>query len=281
MILVFGKTGQLSMELQRFPSIIALGREKFDLSEPKLCRDLIISYSPEAVINAAAYTAVDNAEKEEDLAHLINASTPSIMAQTCAEINIPFIHFSTDYVFDGSGKNPWSTFDKGKPLNAYGRSKLSGEKGIQKTNATYAIIRTSWVFSGYSSNFVKTILKKAESKDSLNIISDQIGGPTPAHNIAEACLEIIDQLIKDPKKKGIYHFCGSPSVSWAQFASEIFSQAGLLVDVIPIQSRDFFSLASRPLNSRLDCSLIKKIFDISQPDWKKELKKVLADLEAI
>ena len=190
MILVFGKTGQVANELQRLSGVTALGREDVDLSDPAACAVAIREHAPKAVINAAAYTAVDRAEEEEHLATVINGDAPTAMAKACAELGIPLVHISTDYVFNGTGNTPYRPDDATEPQNAYGRSKLAGEIGIRNSRAVYAILRTSWVVSAHGTNFVKTMLRLSETRDALNVVSDQIGGPTPARDIAAACLQI-------------------------------------------------------------------------------------------
>ena len=280
MILVFGKTGQVARELQQLGTAMALGREEANLSDPQACADAIRHHSPDAVINAAAYTAVDQAEDEEVIATVINGDAPAAMAKVCAELGIPFVHISTDYVFEGTGKDPWQPPDQTAPQNAYGHSKLAGETGIADSGGTYAILRTSWVVSAYGTNFIKTMLRLSATRDVLNIVGDQIGGPTPARDIAMACLQIAEQLIQEPSKSGIYHFSGTPDVSWADFAREIFEQAGKSVTVTPIPTTDYPTPAKRPLNSSIDCTATKRVFGIERPDWVTGLKTILDDLEA-
>ena len=280
MILVFGKTGQVARELQQLGTAMALGREEANLSDPQACADAIRHHSPDAVINAAAYTAVDQAEDEEVIATVINGDAPTAMAKVCAELGIPFVHISTDYVFEGTGQDPWQPQDQTAPQNAYGRSKLAGETGIADSGGTYAILRTSWVVSAHGTNFIKTMLRLSETHDVLNIVGDQIGGPTPAQDIAVACLQIAEQLVQEPSKSGIYHFSGTPDVSWADFAREIFEQAGKSVTVTPIPTTDYPTPAQRPLNSRMDCTATKRVFGIERPDWITGLKTILDDLEA-
>ena len=280
MILVFGKTGQVSRELQKFDTVVALSREDADLTAPKACADAIRHLAPHAVINAAAFTAVDKAEDEEAIATVINGDAPAVMAKACAELGIPFVHISTDYVFEGTGQDAWRPQDQTAPQNAYGRSKLAGEIGIADSGGTYAILRTSWVVSAHGANFIKTMLRLSETRHALNIVGDQIGGPTPASDIALVCLQIVEQLIQDPSKSGIYHFSGTPDVSWADFAREIFEQAGKPVTVTPIPTTDYPTPAQRPLNSRMDCSTTKQAFGIERPDWVTGLRKILDDLEA-
>ena len=279
MILVFGKTGQVATELQRLVDVVTLGRDLVDLSDPAACSDAIHTHAPRAVINAAAYTAVDKAEEEEALATVINGDAPTAMAQACAELGIPLIHISTDYVFDGTGNAPWQPNDSTAPQNAYGRSKLAGEIGIRDSGAAHAILRTSWVVSAHGANFVKTMLRLSDTRDVLTVVADQIGGPTPARDIAAACLQMADQLIADPSKSGTYHYSGAPDMSWADFARAIFDQAGKAVTVTPIPTTDYPTPAKRPLNSRMDCSATEQVFGIQRPDWRDGLHIILQELK--
>jgi len=278
-ILVFGKTGQVATELQRLGDMVALGRDQADLSDPAACADAIRTQAPRAVINAAAYTAVDRAEEEEALATLINGDAPTAMAQACAELDIPLIHISTDYVFAGTGDAPWQPDDPTAPQNAYGRSKLAGEIGIRNSGAVHAILRTSWVVSAHGANFVKTMLRLSDMRDALNIVADQIGAPTPARDIAAACLQIVEQLIADPSKSGTYHYSGAPDVSWADFARASFELAGRAVTVTPIPTTDYPTPAKRPLNSRMECGATERAFGIPRPDWREGLNMILQELE--
>ena len=281
MILIFGKTGQVAREIQRSGDFLALSRDLTDLSNPLSCYDVIKIHEPEAVINAAAYTDVDKAETEEELATIINAYSPKAMAQACATLNIPLVHLSTDYVFDGTGNEPWQPKDATKPQNAYGRSKKIGEDGIRSVDSTYCILRTSWVVSSHGTNFVKTMLNLSEDRTTLSLVSDQIGGPTPAKDIAKACLQIVQQLKQDPSKSGTYHFSGTEDVSWAEFAIEIFKQTGRSVNVLPILTCDYPTPAVRPLNSRLNCNKTEEVFSIHRPDWRIGLKDILTELGVI
>ena len=278
MILVFGKTGQVATELQRLSGVMALGREDVDLSDPAACAAAIHEHTPKAVINAAAYTAVDKAEDEEHLATVINGDAPTAMAKACAELGIPLVHISTDYVFDGSGDTPWQPNDMTDPQNAYGRSKLVGEIGVRESGAVYAILRTSWVVSVHGANFVKTMLRLSETRDALNVVADQIGGPTPARDIAAVCFHMAEQLVQEPSKSGIYHFSGTPDVSWAELATEIFAQAGRLVTITQIPTADYPTPAKRPLNSRMDFRSTEQVFGVTRPNWQVGLKEILKDL---
>lgn len=278
MILVFGKTGQLARELASYDDVICLGRDAADLTDPAACAAAIKTYAPAAVINAAAYTAVDKAEEEEALATVINGTAPGAMAQACAQLGIPFVTVSTDYVFDGSGAAPWQAGDAVAPVNAYGRSKLAGEETTRAAGGTHAILRCSWVVSAHGGNFVKTMLRLGAERDSLTIIADQIGAPTPARDLARTCLEMARQLQQDPGKSGTYHLQGTPTCSWAGFAREIFAQANVTCTVTDIPTTDYPTPAARPLNSRLDCSALETVFGISQPDWRQGLSEILKDL---
>ena len=281
MILIFGKTGQVATELQRTGDVIALDRNLTDLSNPSSCYDAIKVHTPEAVINAAGYTNVDKAESEEILATIVNANSPKAMAQACETLKIPLVHLSTDYVFDGTGDQPWQPKDVTKPQNAYGRSKKIGEDYIRAVGPTYCILRTSWVFSSHGNNFVKTMLSLSENRDKLSVVSDQIGGPTPAKDIAKACLQIVEQLKQDSSKSGTYHFSGTEDVSWAYFATEIFKQTERSVSVLPIPTCDFPTPALRPLNSRLNCTKTGEVFSIHRPDWRNGLNDILIELGVI
>ena len=281
MILVFGKTGQVASELQMLlPDAIFLDRSEANLLDPITCGTAIREMNPLAVINAAAYTAVDNAEKDEDHALLINGISPTIMAKNCAILNIPFIHISTEYVFDGSGDAPFAPNATKEPLNAYGRTKLVGELGVQRAASVHVILRTSWVFSSHGENFVKTMLRLSNTRNALEIVGDQFGGPTPARSIAKACVKIVTALKTNPELSGTYNFSGFPNVNWSSFAREIFLQSGCAVNVTDIPSSAYPTLAVRPLNSRMDCSTLRKL-DLSQPDWRSELSIVLKELEVL
>ena len=278
-LLVFGKTGQVARELQARADVMALGRDQADLMDPSACAAAIREEKPDAVINAAAYAAVDQAETEEDLATVINGEAPAAMAEACADLGIPFVHISTDYVFDGSGETPWPVDAPTGPLGAYGRSKLKGEDGVRAVGGCHAIMRTSWVVSAHGKNFVKTMLRLGAERDKLTIVADQVGGPTAAADIAEACLSIADQLQADPSKTGTYHFSGAPDVSWADFAREIFRQADLSCEVADIPTSDFPTPARRPANSRLDCSATITTFSIPRPDWRSSLVHILKEIQ--
>lgn len=282
-LLVFGQSGQVAQELLRACppdwEMRALPRAEADLTEPEACAALIRASAADAVINAAAYTAVDRAEEEETLATRINGETPGAMARAAAQRGVPFLHISTDYVFDGSGDRPWRVEDTANPLNAYGRSKLAGEEAVRNAGGAHAILRTSWVFSAHGSNFVKTMLRLGRERDSLSIVVDQIGGPTPATTIAQALVAMVPRLVAEPALSGTYHFSGAPDVSWADFGREIFSQASLSCLVQETSTAGYPTPAVRPLNSRLDCSELERAFDIKRPCWRNGIQRFLQELK--
>lgn len=280
MILVFGSSGQLATELAAYKDTACLSRDLADLSIPAACSQVIHAKAPAAVINAAAYTAVDQAEEEEALATTINALAPAAMGQACAERGIPLVSVSTDYVFDGSGSAPWQPGDKTGPLNAYGRSKLAGEQAVIACGVTHAIVRTSWVVSAHGANFIKTMLRLGRERDALAIVADQHGAPTPARDLAQACYAAAVGLIQDPSKSGIYHFAATPDTTWAGLARETFCQSGIDCTVNDIPTRAYPTPAERPLNSRLDCNSFTQTFGVSQPDWQSSLTEILNDLGA-
>jgi dTDP-4-dehydrorhamnose reductase len=279
-VLVFGKNGQVAKELSRLEGdFIFLDRTEVDLTDPAACAAVIEHSDAQAVINAAAYTAVDKAEEDIATAHLVNGAAPAAMAQAAAHKGIPFVHISTDYVFEGGGETPWHPSDPTGPLGVYGASKREGEEGVIAVGGAYGILRTSWVFSAHGANFVKTMLRLAETRDHLTVVGDQIGGPTPAAGIAAACVAMAEQLKTDPNKAGVYHYSGDPDVSWADFAREIFGQSDLAVTVEDIPTSAYPTPAVRPPNSRLDCATTETVFGVKRPSWKAALAEVLKDLK--
>ena len=277
MILVFGKQGQVATELALQAEVTALGRAECDLMQPGMAAQAIAKHAPDLVINAAAWTAVDKAEDEEPAALRLNAGAPGEMAEACARLGIPLAHVSTDYVFDGSGSAPWAEDAPVAPLGAYGCSKLAGEEAVRAAGGPHIILRTAWVFSAHGSNFVKTMLRLAETRDHLTVVADQLGGPTPAADIAATLLRL-GAALQGGQAGGTYHYAGAPHVSWADFAREIFAQSGKPVLVEDIPSSAYPTPARRPLNSRLDCRRIETDFGIPAPDWKAGLARVLAAL---
>ena len=275
MILATGASGQVGRELAAL-GVTVLGRDACDLAHPERAAAAVREHAPEAVVNAAAYTAVDRAEAEEALATVVNGEAPGALARVCAAMGVPLVHLSTDYVFDGAGDAPRAPEDPAAPLNAYGRSKLAGEAAVRAAAGTHAILRTSWVVSAHGSNFVKTMLRLGAERDALTIVGDQIGGPTPARDIARACVTIARGMT--PQQAGTYHFAGAPDVTWADFARAIFDAAGLDCSVTDIPTSDYPTPARRPLNSRLDCAATEAAFGLARPDWRAGLRDILEDL---
>ena len=228
-------------------------------------------------IRDSAYTAVDKAEEEIDLATTINEKAVTALGQALCANQVPLVHISTDYVFPGNGDTAWRPDDSTAPLGAYGESKLLGEQGLASLDFPKAILRTSWVFSAHGKNFVKTMLKYGAERPELTVVADQIGGPTPAAGIADACFTIA-RALKDGHTGGIYHFSGAPDVSWADFAREIMVQANLPAKITDIPTSDYPTPAQRPLNSRLDCTSLERDFSITHADWRKGLLDVINEL---
>ena len=237
-VLVFGKTGQLASELMKLEEktkhdLIFFDRQEVNLLNPNACSDLIIKLKPNAVINAAAWTGVDVAESNEHDASVINGESPGAMARACNKLSIPILHISSDYVFSGDGNIPWKSSDLAEPLGAYGRSKLLGEKLIHESGARYIILRTSWVFSSHGSNFVKTMFNLGKKREFIDVVCDQIGGPTSAKSIANTSIILVEALLNGDLG-GIYHFSGAPNVSWEEFARTIMIKSGINLSLIHI-----------------------------------------------
>jgi dTDP-4-dehydrorhamnose reductase len=276
--LVFGKTGQVARELQRLlPEARFLSRDEADLADPAACAALVSASTADVVINAAAWTAVDKAETEEAAATVVNGAAPAAMARAAADRGLPFLHISTDYVFDGQGTQPFAPDHPTAPLNAYGRSKLAGELGVRAAGGTHLILRTSWVVSAHGANFVKTMLRLGRERDSLNVVADQIGGPTPAAAIADALVRAAGAL-RDGATGGTHHFAGAPDTSWADLARAIMAEAGLKCRIDDIPTAAYPTPARRPLNSRLDCTAFEAAFGIPRPDWRQGLSDILKEL---
>lgn len=280
-ILCFGKTGQIATELARLDGakIQFLSRAEADLTKPHRCAEIVHLTECDVIINAAAYTKVDQSEKETCLADLVNGTAVTRIAEAAACAKKPFIHISTDYVFDGTLNAPWKSDAYPHPLGAYGQSKLLGEAGIIAAHGPFAILRTSWVFSLYGDNFVKTILKLAQNQPELTVVDDQIGRPTPAADIASVLIKMAEALYNKTMTSGIYHFAGWPDTSWAGFAKEIVRAAKADTNIIPVPSCAYPTATNRPKNSRLNCSKIFKAFGVKRPDWRSSLKSIVSELK--
>ena len=278
MILVLGSSGQVASELKRQPDVKAVGRPELDFLDLTSIYDVVARSRPSAVINAAAYTAVDAAEDDAEVAKAVNASAPAELARVCRHLDIPLVHISTDYVFDGVKTYPYSPEDECNPLSVYGVSKRAGEVAIAASGCRHVILRTSWVFSQHGSNFVKTMLRLGRERDRLSVVSDQIGGPTAATAIADCCIAIARRMVSDRGVCGTFHYCGAPAVSWFEFAQETISLSGLKTELTPIVTADYPTRALRPKYTELDCQLTRNTFEIVQPYWKADLADVLKEL---
>lgn len=283
-ILIFGANGQVGKALKAIygEDAVALGRDEADLSKPNSLVALLESYNPHAIINAAAYTAVDKAEEEEALATIINADSPAVMARFAKENYIPFIHYSTDYVFEGQGITSYTEDAPTAPQSAYGRSKHAGEKAIEAIGGKYLIFRTSWVYDRDGKNFVNTMLRLGSERNELNIVADQVGAPSYAPDIAACTKQALDNALGAKFfPSGIYHLCGGGETNWCEFATEIFNLArqqgkNLAIKTVnPISSAEYPTPATRPLNSRMDCSKARQMLGIEMPHWQESLKSCM------
>jgi len=291
-ILLLGKDGQVGWQLQRslapHGEVVACARSDADLSDAGQLRALVRRVRPAVIVNAAAYTAVDKAESEPELAWRINAEAPGVLAGAAAESGALLIHYSTDYVYDGLKPTPYVETDPTNPQSAYGRSKLAGEEAIRASGAKSVIFRTSWVFGARGGNFVKTILRLARDKESLNVVDDQVGAPTPAALIATVTGVVLAGLRQGEAmavgEQRLYHLCSGRSVSWCEFARTIVALAGVMPGfdlrlkpeaIRAIPSRDYPTPAVRPLNSRLDCARLENDFGLRMPDWQPYLERML------
>jgi dTDP-4-dehydrorhamnose reductase len=293
-ILLFGKNGQVGWELQRslepLGELIALSR-----NSTELCGDLtdlngiaktVRTVAPDAIINAAAYTAVDKAESETDLAYLVNALAPDVLAKEAKRNKAWLIHYSTDYVFNGNSKCPKVETDSTDPLNVYGKTKLEGEQFINASNCLHLIFRTSWVYAAHGNNFIKTMLRLAQDRDHLNIIDDQIGAPTGADLLADITAHTIRAALHQPTLSGIYHLVASGNTSWHGYANLIFDFAKkekipLKIQpesIFPVLSNAFPTPAKRPLNSRLNTQKLQNTFGLNLPPWQTGVKRTLEEI---
>jgi dTDP-4-dehydrorhamnose reductase len=286
-ILVFGATGQVGREIMRrsgkFPRpLIGLTRAEIDIRDNEAVSATIARLSPGLVINCAAYTAVDKAETEQDIAFSVNRDAPAHLAKACFAQSIPLLHMSTDYVFDGRKPQPYLENDRVAPLGIYGASKLAGEIAVREQLPSHVILRTAWVFAAHGTNFVRTILRLSAERPALRIVADQHGGPTSAAAIADAMVAIALRIDTGRMAWGTYHFCGAPATTWFDFAAAILREAvkhgHRTVPIEPITTADYPTPAARPANSVLACARIKGALGIEQPDWRRDLANVVADL---
>ncbi len=284
-ILVTGRDGQVAQSLAERHGgheLVFVGRPDFDLADAASIERVIAAVNPELVISAAAYTAVDKAEDEPELAMAVNGEGPGVLARAAARVGAPVIHLSTDYVFDGSLDRPWREDDPVAPLGVYGRTKLAGEEALAASGATHAILRTAWVYGPFGANFVKTMLRLAADRDTLNVVEDQVGCPTSSLDIADGINAVIAAWQRDPLHgaNAIYHFSGTGETSWADFARAIFAESaahgGPTAAVTGIPASAYPTRAVRPSNSRLDCTRFAAVFDHAAPEWRRSLAETVA-----
>lgn len=288
-LLVTGREGQVAQALLAKRTddlqIEALGRPTLDLTDPSSIDRAIASFRPDVIVNAAAYTAVDKAEADEEAAFAVNAEGAGNVAAAAAAAGLPVIHISTDYVFPGDKAMPYVETDATGPQGAYGRSKLAGEEAVASANPRHVILRTAWVYGPYGNNFLKTMLRVAETRDTLRVVADQHGTPTYAPDIAEGILAVAQRLVSDTNAPaGVYHMVSEGETTWAGFAEEIFHQSaalgGAAAKVEPIGTSEYPTPARRPANSRLDTTLFTRTFGYRLPTWQSGIARcleVLAD----
>jgi dTDP-4-dehydrorhamnose reductase len=292
-ILLLGKNGQLGWELQRALSplgeLIALDR----LGQNGLCGDLtdleglcntIATLEPDVIVNAAAYTAVDQAESESELAQLINAQAVQVLAQQALKTGAWLVYYSTDYVFNGTGSAAWSETDVTEPLNQYGQSKLAGEQAIQDSGCKYLIFRTSWVYGSRGNNFAKTMLRLASERQTLSVINDQVGAPTSADLLADCTAHALQRALCDPQLAGLYHLAASGQTTWYEYASLVIEHAQaigkelMVTDIKPISTLEYPTPAKRPLNSKLNTTKFCNSFGLVLPEWQQGVIRMLDEV---
>jgi dTDP-4-dehydrorhamnose reductase len=293
-ILLLGKNGQVGWELQRslapLGEVLALDRHSTDfcgdLSQPERLAQTVRAWRPDVIVNAAAHTAVDKAESEPELAHGLNATAPATLAQVALETGAWLVHYSTDYVFNGQGEQPWQEDDATGPLSVYGQSKLTGEQAIAASGCQHLIFRTSWVYAARGGNFAKTMLRLAAERERLTVIDDQHGAPTGADLIADVTAHAIRSAIHKPALAGVYHLVAGGETTWHGYASHVVAQArqlqpdlGLKVtDIAPVPTTAFPTPARRPLNSRMSTHKLQQAFGLVLPPWQQGVNRMLAEI---
>ena len=293
-ILLLGKNGQVGWELQR--SLALLGQVTAldfdssahcgDFSQPDKVAETVRALRPQVIVNAAAHTAVDKAESEPELAQLLNATTPGVLAQEAVKTGALLVHYSTDYVFDGSGSRPWAETDTPAPLSVYGRTKWEGEQLIQQSGAQHLILRTSWVYAARGANFAKTMLRLAQERERLTVIDDQWGAPTGADLLADVTAHAIRHLQARPQDAGLYHLAAGGETNWNLYAKHVLAQAQQAqpaikikaIEVAPVPTSDFPTAAVRPHNSRLDTRKLQTTFGLSLPPWQQGVARMVAEI---
>ncbi len=289
-LLLFGAGGQVGWELQRSLAlqgdIVPVDQAQVDLRDEQAIAACIEQVRPQAIVNAAAYTAVDQAESEPDLSEAVNARAPAVMAEAARDLDIPLVHYSTDYVYDGQKTGPYAEDDATGPLSVYGRTKLAGDQAIIQSGCRYLILRTTWVYAARGHNFIKTILRLAAERDTLRIVADQVGAPTSAELIADITAIALRELRADRLSGGLYHCAAAGQTSWHGFAQYIVQTATELgrrlklgpADIEPIPTHDYPVPAARPANSVLDCGRLQNDLHICLPDWRVHVARTLKEL---
>lgn len=287
-ILIIGRVGQLAWELRHklacLGPIASVGLPEIDLSRPETIRDAVRSAQPTILVNAAAYTAVDKAENEKEVAHAINATAPGILAEEAKRLGALLVHYSTDYVYDGSKLSAWTEADSPNPLNVYGRTKLNGDLAIEAVGGDFLILRTSWVYGARGRNFLLTMLRLAKERPELRIVDDQTGSPSSSECIAQATAQVLAQLTTPSGaglagRSGTYHLTNSGQTTWYGFARAFLSKQANCPSIVPIPSSEYPVPARRPANSVLSCEKLSKVFGVHMPAWERGLDLVLETLE--
>jgi dTDP-4-dehydrorhamnose reductase len=290
-ILLTGSNGQVGWELRRtlasLGTVVAADRSVMDLADPDAIRRVVRELKPQVIVNAAAYTAVDKAESDADLSMRINGVAPGILAEEARRLGALLVHYSTDYVFDGTKESAYSENDAPNPINAYGRTKLAGEEAIRAGGPTFLIFRTSWVYAPRGNNFLRTMLRLAAERPELKIVDDQVGAPTSANAIASMTAQVVEAVLRKDsavKASGIYHFTASGAVSWFGFAQSIFAEATArdtafkTPKLVAIPTEQYPLPARRPANSRLDCGKLKATFGVTAAPWEAMMRECLEEM---
>ena len=284
-VLLFGKDGQLGTELSRALAgsceLLALGRKEADLERPEEIRKWFRDYRPEVVINAAAYTGVDDAETNRELAERVNAATPAVIAEEVRRAGALLVHYSTDYVFNGEKESPYVEQDEPSPLNVYGATKLEGERAVQHSACRYLIFRISWLYAAHGKNFYATVLRLSADRPQLRIVDDQWGSPTSAGDVADATAAVLEKVVGTPSAaalSGIYHMTGPGRTTWCAFAREIVKSArrATASEIASISTEEYGAPAKRPRNSVLSSEKLARVFEVVLPPWKEQLRRVAA-----
>jgi dTDP-4-dehydrorhamnose reductase len=289
-ILLLGKNGQVGWELQRSLAVLgqvtALGHDEADFTQPQAVAQAVRALCPDAIVNAAAHTAVDKAESEPERARLLNATTPGVLAEEAARLGAWLVHYSTDYVFDGSGSRPWRETDAPAPLSVYGATKLEGERLIQQSGCRHLILRTSWVYAARGGNFAKTMLRLAQERERLTVIDDQWGAPTGADLLADVTAHAIRHLQQRPQDGGLYHCVASGETTWHSYAKYVVEHARQAqkainikaTEIAPVPTSAFPTPARRPHNSRLDNARLQAAFGLRLPPWQQGVARMLTEI---